>query len=177
MKDRTLREITDDRRVVLHDLPVVRNLIFARSWSFVRWRAPVVYASYLLLHPRYVLGNIRESWRLMFDQEYAGSSAFARSLSIVDWLDIRIVVAIAIALSLAAVRRARSDFLMRAGIILAVAGFANALIAFHGDVWEVSEMARHAWIGSTFLRLGVAVLCFRGTSLLGTSAPAAALPR
>jgi hypothetical protein len=175
LRNRTPREIIADRRVVMDDLGGVRHVVLSRAADYVRTRTRAIYVSWLLRHPRYVLGNIVESWRLMFDQDYAGDFyvyveegplfELSKSFSMLDWLGIRLFVAVAIALSLAAMKQAWSDVLMRTGLVLAVAGFANSVIAFHGDLWELNEMTRHAWIGSTFLRLGAAVLCVRAVTL------------
>lgn len=179
IKDRSLHQILADRQIVLRDMRGVRIIVLGRAADFARTRARGIYSSWLLTHPRYVLGNIIENWRVMFDQRYDGAffafeergSLFelSKSLSIIDWLGIRVFIVTAATLCLIVIRRAGSDFLMRAGLILAIAGFANSVIAFHGDVAELHEMARHAWIGSTFLRLGLAVLCFRALSLLVTA--------
>jgi hypothetical protein len=174
LHDRPLREITDDRTMVLRELRLVRTVVLRLAPDFVRHDARPIYSSYLLRHPRYVLANIIESWPIMFDQHAAGAPPFSafrltQYLSALDWLGIRLFVAIALTSSLLAlvlVRGAWCDFLLQLGVILAFAGFANAVIGFHGDLWEVSEMGRHAWIGSTFLRLGCGVLCFRAISLL-----------
>ena len=43
-------------------------------------------------------------------------------------------------------------------LLLAATGVVNAILGFFGDVWERSEMERHAFIGSMVLRLGL-ILC------------------
>lgn len=165
LRGRTLREITDDRSIVLHEITAVRNVILDHAPYFLRTRARAIYSSYLLQHPRYVLANIIESWRLMFDQFYTDAARWPQYLSAMDWIGIRLFAAISLALVFF-VPAGWRDFLIRAGVLLGLAGFANSVIAFHGDLWEASEMGRHAWVGSTFLRLGCGVICFRAVSLL-----------
>lgn len=106
----------------------------------------------------------------MFDQHMDGAPAFVRRLSVFDWIDIRFFVAIALVLLAAMLVRNSRDFALILGAVLAFAGFCNAVIGYHGDLWEVSEMARHAWLGSTFLRLGAGVICFRAISLITSRA-------
>ena len=43
-------------------------------------------------------------------------------------------------------------------LFLVAMGVTNAILGFFGDVWERSEMERHAFIGSMILRLGL-ILC------------------
>jgi len=42
-------------------------------------------------------------------------------------------------------------------LLIAALGAANAVAGFHGDLWELSEMARHAFIGSFLFRVGAAL--------------------
>ena len=45
-----------------------------------------------------------------------------------------------------------------APLFLAAMGLVNAILGFRGDVWERSEMERHAFVGSMVLRLRL-MLC------------------
>ncbi|HJW91988.1 MAG TPA: hypothetical protein VJ901_00080 [Thermoanaerobaculia bacterium] len=178
---RTLGQIIDDRQLVIEQIGLLKYVIMRLDPGFARHHARSIWASYLSRHPKYVLGNIAESWAVMFDQWYDGRPSLAAGVSIfevskllwiADWIDVRFLIVISIVLllaTLATVRAGRSDLLLQLGVILALGGSANAVISFHGDCWEVAEMARHAWIGSTFLRLGAAVICFRAVSLLADS--------
>lgn len=184
-----LRAITDDSKlVVLGGFRTTRDQVRKRAADFLASRARVVYASYLVTHPGYVAGNIAESWDVMFDQRYeegAGAAAtfsafeFSKRLSALDFLGVRTLVAFALALlvaSLVALPESRRDPLLAIGALLGLAGFANAVIAFHGDLWELSEMARHGWIGGTFLRLGAVILLLRVTWLLYRRGPGGRRP-
>jgi hypothetical protein len=178
LRGRRLREITDDRPVVLQQVSLVRNDVYYLAPDFVRGRAGAIYASYLIRHPGYVAGNIVESWPIMFDQLFGHNFRFndalsmfqfSKLLSVVDWIEIRLFVLTSLVLLITAllfVRGGSSDFVLSLGVLLALAGGTNAVIGFHGDLWEVSEMGRHAWIGSTFLRIGSAIVFLRSFQML-----------
>ena len=106
----------------------------------------------------------------MFNQWYDGRpqpggapSVFelSKRLSAFDLIGVRAFVALA-ALFLVVLcvlhPAAWRDPLLQIGVTLALAGTANAIIGFHGDLWELNEMAGHGWLGSTFLRLGAGML-------------------
>ena len=143
-----------------------------------------VYAMYFLTHPAYVTGNVARHWRLIFTQtmdlEASDRSrrlrearrAKIRSSRRDDALHRgRVDEALRGGLyparrrggSSGAVRAAAADCV--AGemwsfvpLFLAAMGVVNAILGFFGDVWERSEMERHAFIGSMVLRLGL-ILC------------------
>lgn len=168
----TLREVTDDRDKVLGPLSAQSARVVATGKAFLDGPARRIYASYLLSHPDYVLRNLRESWDVMFDQWYEGRPTvegwsifqLGKFLSPFDWLETRWLLAVAV---LAVVffsvtgKCSWRDPLIQTGVILGTAGMVNSVIAFHGDLWEVSEMARHSWLGSTFLRLGSGIVVLR----------------
>ena len=165
-----LRAITDNRALVLGALASTRNVARARAGTFIRSQARLVYATYLVTHPGYVMQNLRESWYVMFDQWYGARpqpggvrSAFevSKRLSAFDLIDIRTFVLLSVlCLTVLCVLNpaAWRNPLLQIGATLALAGVSNAIIGFHGDLWELSEMARHGWLGSTFLRLGAGIM-------------------
>ncbi len=165
----SVRRLTDDRPLVLHDLAAMESLVIDAIPRFLFGPARSIYARWLLTHPRYVLGNIRESWNLMFEQWF-GNRARARTpdgrrdllphFVWFDWPSTQLALPIVALLLLVAWRFGRGEgaLLMAIGAALAASGFSNAVIGFHGDVWERSEMARHCWIGSMTLHLGLAMV-------------------
>jgi hypothetical protein len=46
-------------------------------------------------------------------------------------------------------------------LFLAVAGAANAILGFFGDVWVKNEMERHALVGSVVLRIALTLCVLR----------------
>lgn len=57
----TLRAITDNRALVLGALTSTRNEARAKARTFIRSEARLVYATWLVTHPEYVVRNVRES--------------------------------------------------------------------------------------------------------------------
>lgn len=141
-----------------------------------------VYAEYLLTHPAYAIGNIARHWRLIFTQSVdleaaiklgvpePGARKFVRPgeptpfvagastrLSAADYIP-PVVGAVLLALCALPPLIRPGEMWSFAPAFLAGIGVVNAILGFFGDVWERSEMERHAFIGSILLRLGL-MLC------------------
>jgi hypothetical protein len=137
-----------------------------------------VYARYLVTHPAYVLGNVWRHWPLIFsfaverDPRRLASNDNAAPLrlgvsppylaggsvdiSVADYFPPAVGVALfAGCFALPFLRRDKFAYLP---ILFALVGAGNAVLSFFGDVWERSEMTRHAAIGSVMLRCGL-TLC------------------
>jgi hypothetical protein len=174
----SLREITDNRPLVLGPFLVVRDKVRRLGKEFLRVDARQIYAGYLLTHPEYVAENLVASWSVMFEQgdpgvwDLSGEVPLHRLLASLSAIDIAttrtsLIVSLSVlAVFLAFVPATRRDFVLQLGVVLAIAGFLNALIGFHGDLWELSEMARHAYLGSLFVKLGTTIILLRAISLL-----------
>ena len=142
-----------------------------------------VYAMYFLTHPTYVTGNVARHWRLIFTQTMDLEAAIDRGAStkpsarnfvrpgemtpFIAGASTRLSAADYIPPVVGAVLLALCALppLLRAGemwsfvpLFLVAMGVTNAILGFFGDVWERSEMERHAFIGSMILRLGL-ILC------------------
>jgi hypothetical protein len=142
-----------------------------------------VYAMYFLTHPAYVTGNVARHWRLIFTQTLdleatidhgafakLGAQKFVRPgettpfiagastrLSAADYIP-PIVGAALLALCALPPLIRPGEIWSFVPLLLAATGVVNAILGFFGDVWERSEMERHAFIGSMVLRLGL-ILC------------------
>ena len=142
-----------------------------------------VYTMYLVTHPAYLIGNVARHWRLIFTQTVdleamidrgpfakLGARKFVRPgettpfiagastrLSAADYIPPIVGVALLALCALPPLIRPR-EMWSYAPLFLAAMGVANAILGFFGDVWERSEMERHAFIGSMVLRLGL-ILC------------------
>ena len=142
-----------------------------------------VYAMYFLTHPAYVTGNVARHWRLIFTQTLdleatidrgafakLGAQKFVRpgeTTPFIAGASTRLSAADYIAAHRRGERfwrcaRCRRDcpgeIWSFVPLLLAATGVVNAILGFFGDVWERSEMERHAFIGSMVLRLGL-ILC------------------
>lgn len=116
-----------------------------------------VYAEYLVSHPAWVVSTAFANRDLIFEQggrfhilpqDGRIPSMVTDLLPIEFWLVI-FCVSLAATAALGGWRRAGLPAMV--GIL----GGANALGAFFADLWIPSEMARHAFIGSIVLRIGV----------------------
>jgi hypothetical protein len=149
-----------------------------------------LYVSFLLTHPEYVISNTWRYWRMILDFNFVhGQNAPTTQLilsgdnvpavfgaildlSLADHFPPQVGVALFLAgFILPWLRREGSSWLP---LLLSLLGAANALLGFFGDVWEPSEMTRHAAIGSIVLRCGL-TLC--ALMLLEEAALRAARPR
>jgi hypothetical protein len=142
-----------------------------------------VYAMYFLTHPAYVIDNVARHWRLIFTQSVGleatidpgaftklGARKFVRPgestpfiagastrLSAADHIPPIFGAALLALCALPPLIRFREMWSF-VPLFLAAMGVVNAILGFFGDVWERSEMERHAFIGSMVLRLGL-MLC------------------
>lgn len=139
-----------------------------------------LYLWYLLMHPGYVIGNVIKYWPMIFDQNFQRNIAsvslgnepvFAKDVpgfmlpvvspgsldvafsDLVPW-GIKLILVAAYLVYASFYGRTRAAFLP---LIFLVAGSSNAVAAFFGDVWEAAEMARHAFVGSVVLNIGIAL--------------------
>jgi hypothetical protein len=140
--------------------------------DFIRNRGRAVYAAYLLENPGHVYGNLVRYQNLIFRQSLAEkddcapcrAAGFSPSvLAVSGRLDFKTyATALCAIAALYLLARRRPPALVLLGMLIAAAGFANALIGFHGDFWEQSEMKRHTLIGSILFETGgfVALLGF-----------------
>jgi hypothetical protein len=180
-KARSLREITDNRPLVLGPFRAVREKVRTLGKDFLRKDARRIYAGYLLTHPGYLAENLVASWSVMFEQgdpgvwDLSAEVPLRRVLARLSAIDIAstrttlIVSLSALVFLLTLVAATRRDFVLQLGIVLGIAGFLNALIGFHGDLWELSEMGRHAYLGSLFVKLGATIILLRTIVLLDES--------
>jgi hypothetical protein len=145
-----------------------------------------VYAKYLLTHPEYVIGDVARHWRLIFAQTADMDAMIARGplesppaqkfvhpgettpfiagastrLSAADLVPPVVGLALVVLCVLPPWLRPR-EMWSWTPLFLAAAGFVNATLGFFGDVWERSEMERHAFVGSVVLRLGLTLCVLR----------------
>jgi hypothetical protein len=152
--------MTDDRRI-LHDI----------APDFIPKVDPI-YTRYLLSHPNYLIENTVKYRDIIFGQNWISSTVedhpnFTKPgtpvpVTVADSIDISAMDYIPIYVCIAAFGAQIVQALVRAGrachvipaFVLAV-GFSNAVLGFFGDLWERSEMTRHAFIGSVLLRIGL----------------------
>ncbi len=142
-----------------------------------------VYALYFLTHPAYVVDNVARHRRLIFAQSVdleatierggfakPGARKFVRlgettpfiagastKLSAGDYIPPVVGVLLLALCALPPLMRP-GEMWSFAPLFLAAMGLVNAILGFFGDVWERSEMERHAFVGSMVLRLGL-MLC------------------
>ncbi len=164
----SLRGIVDDRHFVLGDFASMRHAVLTGIPGFLAGGARMVYARWLLGHPSYVLHNVVASWDVMFEQwagerarglDYDGRRQLAPFAVWFDWLSTaKMLVLAGLLILLSVFGRGEGWRLVAAGAALVLSGFSNAVLGFHGDVWELSEMARHCWIGNLTLHLGLALV-------------------
>jgi hypothetical protein len=139
-----------------------------------------IYLWYLLTHPGYVIGNVIKYWPMIFDQNFqrhitgaslGNEAVFAQDVpgfmltvispgsldvafsDLVPW-GIKMILIAAYLLYASVIVRTREAFLP---LVFLIAGASNAVISFFGDVWLAPEMARHAFIGSIVLNIGIAL--------------------
>jgi hypothetical protein len=131
-----------------------------------------VYGQYLLSHLDWVASTAFANRNLIFEQEYISSDSAGTAppvapekpmtviigpsihVALTDLLPFEFWVVIfclclAGTVALAGWRRAGLP------VLLGALGVANALGGFFADLWEPNEMARHAFIGSIVLRIGI----------------------
>jgi hypothetical protein len=148
--------------------------------NFVR-KSDKIYMWYLITHPSYWIENTKKNLPLIIDQSfnpsihtaaspYGNTRVFVRDrpgvttpfvspesvdeLSPGDWLRWRymaIIVGIYVIYAACSKRRVKGTV----PVLFMLAGLSNAMLAFYGDLWEHNEMARHAFIGSVVLRIGI----------------------
>lgn len=152
-----------------------RGFIASQEEFLVR-EAKSAYVSFLVSHPAYVVGNIVQHADIMLNPSTPDQAddptgpvmmpAYPRAFSVIDYLPLTWLVGLSF-LATAALAAERRLFtgLGGAGLFLVVAGMSNAVIAFHGDLWEVSEMERHCLIGSIVFKTGCGVLLLAATNL------------
>ncbi len=145
-----------------------------------------LYASYLLTHPEYVIGNVARYWRLIFTQTVdldseiirgasgsSGARKFIRPgeatpfvagasarLSVTDHIPPLVGAALLTLCALLPLIRPK-DIWSWVPILLAAVGAGNAVLGFFGDVWVKSEMERHALVGSVVLRIALTLCVLR----------------
>ena len=150
--------------------------VFAQNGGFIRsqgeflvHQAKRTYVLFLATHPMYVINNVIYHANIIFNPTTPDQAAdprgpvempgYARAFSLIDYLPLGWLVALS---CLAAGRLAVSHELFSgpggAGLLLVIAGVSNAVIAFHGDLWEISEMERHCFIGSILFKTGCGLL-------------------
>lgn len=148
-----------------------------------------LYLGFLLTHPAYVVSNTWRYWRMIFAfsfvrDRHATATGEIRpgdrvpfvfgetlALSPADYFPPQVgVVLFAACFFLPWLRRDQSSWLP---LFLSLLGAGNALVGFFGDVWEPSEMGRHAAIGGVTLRIGL-TLC--ALMLLDAAAQRVAFP-
>lgn len=150
-----------------------RNVSQQAKWFFKK--VDRIYSSYLVTHPGYVWDNLLRHWQLIFGQDFSmpansneatsiyvgNASPFITGgtldISIADVFGLPIAILLVVLSGVFAVLR-RDNIKYLLPLLLIVAGGGNAALAFFGDVWEHSEMLRHAFIGSIVLRIGL-TLC------------------
>jgi ABC-type thiamin/hydroxymethylpyrimidine transport system permease subunit len=75
-------------------------------------------------------------------------------LSPMDYLPFSVIIVVGLGYTIYFFVFARSRRMMLPLIFMA-AGVSNAIVAFFGELWEPGEMARHAFVGSVLLHVGV----------------------
>jgi hypothetical protein len=151
--------------------------------NFVR-KVDKLYYSYLLLHPRYIINNTIQFHEMIFDQTFHSSNFLLSAsdgaglgagpvylkpspdtlapllfptnikLSPMDYLPFSVIIVVGLGYTIYFLVFARSRRMMLP-LIFMVAGVSNAILAFFGELWEPGEMARHAFVGSVLLHVGV----------------------
>ncbi len=150
-----------------------RKRIYSAAVSYQDHFYPI-YAEYMVSHPAWVASTAYTNRGLIFEWECRSSGSAETAplvdlekpstviigptlrAAVTDLLPLKIWLAIyglslAGTVVLAGWRRALLPALV-GGL-----GAANAVAAFFADLWDPNEMARHALIGSTVLRIGIVV--------------------
>lgn len=181
----SVRRLVDDRERLFADLIPRRTVVAQVAGVFLMESGRAVYAGWLLSHPAYAFNNVVDSHDLIFEQWRSGSQegvGTSRALTRCWWMSPADAVPTPLLLAVTWVVLAgsalarRASPLMWAGGMLGLAGALNAVAAFHADVWEASEMARHSFIGANIARLGaitviLAAVGWKGRNHRGGGAP------
>jgi hypothetical protein len=167
-------------KVDIAELAKQSDTVSAIAPAFIL-KSEKIYPLYLLTHPLYVIDNIIKNNGLIFGQRFhpmidphpvsGAEPIFVTNkpghaypiikpksviASPMDWLPgpVKIVIIIGYLLYAAFFWRTPKAVLP---LIVMLAGSSNAVLAFFGDIWEPSEMTRHAFIGSIVFRIGIAL--------------------
>ena len=146
------------------------------GWRPYLFQIDYLYARFLITHPEYVLQNALKFRKLIFYQDATEMSGYVSQpiatsdrpittrpnspAPFVFGADWRLAVTDYIPLVLLVVGGLGAAFVggCRGGALwpafLMALGAANAVLGFFGDLWQPSEMERHAMIGSVLLRTG-----------------------
>ena len=158
-----------DNGKLLDEIFAQNRGFIASQERFLVHEAKTAYVLFLVSHPAYVVGNIIQHADVILNPSTPDQTgdpsgpvempAYGRALSLIDYLPLSWLAALSClaVVGLVAQRRLFSG-LGAVGLFLVIAGVSNSVIAFHGDLWEVSEMQRHCFIGSIVFKTGCALL-------------------
>jgi hypothetical protein len=172
------------------DLQKSGDIIRSLAPSFIG-RSDRIYGAYLLSHPGYIINNTIKYRTMIFGQEYAVGSGLGTNpafikpvqgelapvivpgdlkLSPMDYIPLSIGALLA-CLYVGYVAAFKRTALAALPIVVVAAGVSNAILGFFGDLWQPSEMERHAFIGSVLFRVGIALaILFLFDAILGADA-------
>lgn len=164
----------------IHQMMERRKLFERYSNEHQLTLTKLTWSSFLITHPFFTIGNLIQERSIIFspdmtllvkqssrsqpgdvlDPNSFPIPAMPGYISLVDLIPGDVLLALGLLLlplSLLWARR-KESYLVFAGCWLMFAGATNCAISFHGDYWELSEMGRHCFTGSVFLRLGIVLL-------------------
>ena len=156
-------------------------------------KASRIYALWLATHPGYVLEHAYEDVECILGQSFGSSGALgpfksatqdvlftypgdkvitiqqgARRLAPSDFVGVKarlwlaLAAAAVLGVSLARGRRGYEA----PSLLLVLGGLSNAVASYFADLWQTSEMMRHALVGSVLFNVGFVVSCFSVVALL-----------